>query len=42
MTELPENIWNKIMLYNSHPVADIVREYTELYDKLTPGDNMVW
>ena len=26
MTQLPENIVNKIMLYLSHPVADIVRD----------------
>ena len=38
MTQLPEHIWNKIMLYNSHPVADIIREYTEIYEKLTPSD----
>ena len=26
MTQLPENIVKKIMLYLSHPVADIVRD----------------
>ena len=38
MTQLPEHIWNKIMLYNSHPVADILREYTDIYEKLTLSD----
>ena len=25
MSQLPEDIWNKINLYNSHPCADIIR-----------------
>ena len=27
--ELPEHIISKIMLYNSHPIADLLKEYKE-------------
>ena len=40
MCRLPEDIINKIMLYNSHPIADIMKEssifnYRELRETLT-------
>lgn len=32
MTQLPDHIWNKINLYNSHPCADIMRPYIDKVD----------
>ena len=29
MSQLPQDIWNKIHLYNSHPCADMIRELKE-------------
>jgi hypothetical protein len=31
---IPENIISKIMLYNSHPVADLIRELQYEYNEL--------
>ena len=32
MTQLPEHVWQKIMLYNSHPVADIFKAEVRVID----------
>ena len=31
MTELPAEIWAKIMLYNVHPTADMMKGYKKFY-----------